>query len=46
MTAPTRVPTRAPALAGAGGLTAGIAAEAADGSGWRWAEELGHYPAA
>ena len=48
MTAPTRVPTRAPALplAAAGGLAAGIAAKAADGSTWRWAEELGHYPAA
>ena len=48
MTAPTRVPTRAPALplSAAGGLAAGIAAKAADGSTWRWAEELGHYPAA
>jgi len=48
MTAPTRAPTRVPALAlaGAGGLAAGVAAKAADASGWRWAAELGHYPAA
>jgi hypothetical protein len=48
MTAPTHAPTRAPALplAVLGGALAGIAAKAADGSAWRWAEELGHYPAA
>ena len=48
MTAPTRTPARAPvlALAVAGGLAAGIAAKAADFSGWRWANDLGHYPAA
>ncbi|MCZ2830436.1 DUF6518 family protein [Modestobacter sp. VKM Ac-2986] len=48
MTAPTRVPTRAPALAlaGLGGLAAGTAAKAADFSGWRWANDLGHFPAA
>ncbi|GAB4081734.1 hypothetical protein GCU67_12860 [Modestobacter muralis] len=48
MTAPVRVPTRAPALvlAGAGGAAAGVAAKAADFSSWRWANDLGHYPAA
>jgi hypothetical protein len=47
MTAPTRLPTRVPALplAAVGGLVAGTAAKVAD-SGWRWANDLGHYPAA
>ncbi|MFQ1000446.1 DUF6518 family protein [Modestobacter sp. SSW1-42] len=48
MTAATRVPTRPSALSLAvtGGLVAGSAAKAADFSGWRWANDLGHYPAA
>jgi hypothetical protein len=48
MTAPTRLPTRVPALllSVGGGLVAGIAAKAADFSGWQWADDLGHYPAA
>ena len=48
MTAATRVPTRSWALplAVAGGLVAGASAKAADFSGWRWANDLGHYPAA
>ena len=48
MTAPTRVPARSSALplAVGGGLGAGIAAKAADFSGWQWANDLGHHPAA
>ena len=48
MTAPTRTPTgaRALPLAALAGVLAGIAAKAGDESGWRWAADLGSYPAA
>ncbi|WP_187279740.1 hypothetical protein [Quadrisphaera setariae] len=41
MTAP-----RAAVLLGLGGALAGVVAKAADASPWRWAEDLGHHPAA
>ena len=48
MTAPTRRRTGPAALllAGAVGVLAGIAAKAGDESGWRWAADVGSYPAA
>jgi hypothetical protein len=41
----TRHRSAVPLLVLAGAL-AGVAAKAADASPWRWAEDLGHYPAA
>ena len=42
----TRPPRTASALAAGAGLLTGVAAKAGDESGWRWAADLGSYPAA
>ncbi|WP_138759026.1 DUF6518 family protein [Modestobacter altitudinis] len=49
MTATTQAPVRRTsslALVAVAGVLAGIVAKAADESGWRWAADLGSYPAA